>query len=40
MPRYINPTLNIDNDPLSKNTFKLSKMVYTLDYLNSHNVII
>ena len=40
IPRYINPSLNIDNDPLSKNTFELAEMVYTLDYLNSHNGII
>lgn len=40
IPRYINPILNIDNDPLSKNTFELAEMVYTLDYLKSHNGII
>lgn len=40
IPRYINPSLNIDNDPLSKNTFELAEMVYTLDYLNTHNGII
>lgn len=40
IPRYINPSLNIDNDPLSNNTFELAEMVYTLDYLKSHNGII
>lgn len=40
IPRYINPILNIDNDPLSKNTFELAEMVYTLDYLKNHNGII
>ncbi|WP_321026244.1 DUF2334 domain-containing protein [Clostridium neonatale] len=40
IPRYINPSLNIDNNPLAKNTFELTEMVYTLDYLKSHNGII
>lgn len=40
IPRYINPSLNIDNDPLTKNTFELAEMVYTIDYLNTHNGII
>ncbi|GAA0077136.1 polysaccharide deacetylase family protein [Clostridium sp. CTA-5] len=37
IPRYVNPKLNIDNDPLTKNNFELGEMVYTLDYLKTHN---
>ncbi|WP_252247663.1 DUF2334 domain-containing protein [Clostridium sp. ZS6] len=40
IPRYKNPNFKIDNDPLTKNTFEIAEMVYTLDYLNNHNGVI
>lgn len=37
IPRYIDPTRNIDLDPSKVESFPLAELVYTLDYLNFNN---
>src|SRR5471030_1846798 len=32
IPRYMIPSLGVDNDPLTKNNFEIAEMVYSLDY--------
>jgi len=40
IPRYMIPSLGVDNDPLTKNNFEIAEMVYSLDYFTTHNGII
>lgn len=37
IPRYINPSINVDNDPMITNNFMLAEMIYSLDYLHDRN---
>lgn len=40
IPRYINPTAKIDVDPLARNDFTVAELIFTLDYIVSHNGLI
>ena len=40
IPRYVIPSLSVDNDPLVKNNFEIAEMVYSLDFFSNNNGII